>query len=361
MRGGEKVLEAILELFPAADLYTLFHKRGSVSAAIETHRITTSYLQKIAMSMKDYRRLLPLFPRAITKWDFSPYSLVISSSHCVAKGVLAENALHICYCHTPMRYVWDRFDDYFPRRSPLKRLAGKVMASRLRKWDRRTASHVDFFISNSEFVRERINDYYDRDAEVINPFVEEDFLEAPLQEERDNYHVIVSALVPYKRLDIAIDAARDLGRKLLVIGSGPLRSSLEKRSRGSARFLGSVPTDTLIDILSGARSLILPGVEDFGITPLEAMALGTPVVAYRAGGALETIADASTGVFFDDQTRSSLADALLEVEEWQWDRAELRQYAAQFTRQRFKREFREFLQTVKGLKSAPMKQAASST
>jgi glycosyltransferase involved in cell wall biosynthesis len=359
MRGGEKVLEAILEIFPAADIYTLFHRRGSVSPAIETHRITTSYLQKIAMSVKDYRRLLPLFPRAITKWDLSPYNLVISSSHCVAKGVQVENALHICYCHTPMRYVWDRFDDYFPRRSPIKWLAGKAMAPRLREWDRRTASNVDYFISNSEFVRQRIHDYYDRDAEVINPFVDEDFLEAPLQEERDNYHVVVSALVPYKRLDIAIDAARDLGRKLLIIGSGPLRKSLEKRARGSARFLGSVPTDTLIDILSGARSLILPGVEDFGITPLEAMAVGTPVVAYRSGGALETVADASTGVFFDDQTRLSLADAILEVEEWQWDRAELREHAAQFTRKRFKREFREFLQTVKGMKSAPMKKAAA--
>jgi glycosyltransferase involved in cell wall biosynthesis len=359
MRGGEKVLEAILELFPSADIYTLFHRRGSVSAAIETHRITTSYLQKIAMSVTDYRRLLPLFPRAITKWDLSAYNLVISSSHCVAKGVQADNALHVCYCHTPMRYVWDRFDDYFPRRSPIKRLAGQLMASRLREWDRRTAGHVDHFISNSEFVRQRILDYYDRDAEVINPFVDSDFLEAPLQEERDNYHVIVSALVPYKKLEIAIDAARDLGRKLLVIGSGPLRSSLEKRSGDSARFLGSVPTDTLIDILSGARSLILPGVEDFGITPLEAMAVGTPVVAYRAGGALETVEDATTGVFFDDQTRESLADALLEVEEWQWDRAKLREHAAQFTRHRFKREFREFLQTVKGLKTAQMKKAAS--
>ena len=196
--GRGKGPEAILEIFPSADIYTLFHKRGSVSPAIETHRITTSYLQKIAMSVKDYRRLLPLFPRAITKWDLSPYSLVISSSHCVAKGVLAENALHICYCHTPMRYVWDRFDDYFPRRSPFKRLAGKVIASRLRKWDRETASHVDPS-SPTPSSSERINDYYGRDAEVINPFVDEDFLGGAPSGRAGQLSRCCLGLVPYKR------------------------------------------------------------------------------------------------------------------------------------------------------------------
>lgn len=342
MRGGEKILEAILELFPSADLFTLFHLPGTVSPQIERHRIITSPLQKWAGSVGDYRRLLPFYPSAIRGWDFSGYDLIISSSHCVAKGVRG-NAPHVSYCHTPMRYIWDRFDDYFPWRQPLKRLAGTAVAIPLRGWDVRTAAHVDQFIANSSFVRERIRRYYDRDAEVIHPFVSESFLDAPLQQNRGDYHLIVSALVPYKKLEIALDAARESGVRLVVIGDGPERRRLEKRAGRAVEFLGAVSEPELIEKLSAAQSLILPGVEDFGITPLEAMACGTPVIAFRGGGALETVVEGVTGLFFDSQDSASLAVKIREVSTRQWRRETLRAHAAGFSRMRFQARFQEFL------------------
>lgn len=335
MRGGEAVLEAILDAVPQADLYTLFHFRGTVSPKIESHPIHVSSLQRMATNVADYRKLLPLFPMAVRRWDFSRYDLIVSSSHCVAKGVKALGKPHLCYCHTPMRYIWDRFDDYFPRTRPLQRLAATAVAAPLRRWDVHTADEVTRFVANSQFVRERIRKYYDRDADVIHPFVDDAFLRAPLSEERSDYHLVVSALVPYKRVDLAIDAAEASGRKLVVIGGGPLLDRLASRSSPNVQFLGSVERARIVERLSYARSLILPGIEDFGITPLEAMALGTPVVALRAGGALDTVIHRKTGIFFDDPTVESLRRALDEVETCQWDRRELRQHAARFSRARF--------------------------
>ena len=334
MRGGEKVLEAILELFPSADLYTLFHEPGSVSPAIESHRIIVSSLDKWRTSAGDYRRLLPLFPRAIEKWDLSSYDLVVSSSHAVAKGVRVGATPHLCYCHTPMRYIWDLFDDYFPRSRPLLRAAASAVAPALRRWDVATADRVTAFVANSAFVARRIKRLYGRESRVIHPFVDDAFLSAPREVERRDEHVIVSALVPYKRVELAIEAARRAGRKLVVIGNGPLLAKLSA-SAPEVEFLGWVSAETIIDRLARARSLILPGIEDFGITPLEAMALGTPVIAYHDGGALETVQEGVTGVFFRQMTADALASALVEVESKPWDRAVLNEHAARFSRGRF--------------------------
>src|SRR5438105_5112539 len=298
MRGGERVLEGILDLVPDAEIFTLFHFPGSVSPKIEARTIHTSRLQGPATLADDYRKLLPFFPGAVRAWDLSPYDLIVSSSHAVAKGVETRGKPHVCYCHTPMRYIWDRFDDYFPRSRPLRRLGASIVARRLRKWDVKTAAGVTRFVANSNFVRDRIQKYYSRDSEVIHPFVDEAFLAAPLHDERDDYHAIVSALVPYKRVELAIEAAR--GRRLVIIGDGPMRSRLERLAGPNVTFLGSVSREVVIERLARARSLILPGVEDFGITPLEAMAVGTPVVAVRAGGVLDTVIDRQTGILFDD-------------------------------------------------------------
>ncbi|HEV2721631.1 MAG TPA: glycosyltransferase [Thermoanaerobaculia bacterium] len=341
MRGGEQVLEAILELYPDAELFTLFRFPGSTSPAIEARTIHTSSLQRLASSASDYRTLLPLFPRAIREFDLSKFDLVISSSHCVAKGVDAKGKPHVCYCHTPMRYIWDRFDDYFPRSRPLRRLAVSVIARRLRKWDVKTAAGVTRFVANSNFVRDRIRQYYDRDAVVIHPFVNDDFLAAPLAEERGDYDVVLSALVPYKRVDLATRAAEQSGRKLVVIGGGPMLAELRARAAPNVRFLGHVPRTTVIEQVSRARSLILPGIEDFGITPLEAMAVGTPVVALGKGGVLDSVVPGATGIFFEEAEVHSLRRALDEVASRSWDRTAIRAHAARFTRARFEEQFRQ--------------------
>src|SRR5581483_4497283 len=219
MRGGEQVLEEIVDLVPGAETFTLFHFPGAVSAKSESRPIHTSSLQRMARRARDYRTLLPLFPRAVRTWDLSGFDLIISSSHCVAKGVDARGKPHLCYCHTPMRYIWDRFDDYFPRSRPLLRGAMSLLAPRLRRWDVSTAAGVSRFVANSNFVRDRIRRYYGRDAEVIHPFVADEFFAAPLRADRQDFEVIVSALVPYKRLEMAIES----GRRLVIIGEGPIR------------------------------------------------------------------------------------------------------------------------------------------
>jgi glycosyltransferase involved in cell wall biosynthesis len=346
MRGGESVLEAILDILPDAELFTLFHFPGRMSPQIERHTIHTSQLQNAVKYAGDYRRLLPLFPRAARKWDFRGYDLIVSSSHCVAKGVRANGLPHLSYCHTPMRYVWDRFDDYFPRTSPLQRGAMLAVAPWLRRWDVETASEVTEFVANSTFVKDRIRRYYRRDAEVIHPFVDDAFLQAPLADGRDDYHLIVSALVPYKKIDLAIAAVRDSGRKLVVIGGGPLYETLARTGGPNVTLLGHVSRETIIERLGRARSLILPGVEDFGITPLEAMAVGTPVVALGEGGVLDSVVSGVTGIFFDRPEVESLRQALDAVEAQPWDRAAIRAHAATFSRARFDTQFRSALARV---------------
>jgi len=342
MRGGEHVLEGILDLVPDAELFTLFHFPGSVSKTIESHTIHTSRLQPLATRVHDYRTLLPLFPRAVRQWDLSGFDLVISSSHAVAKGVDSRGKPHLCYCHTPMRYIWDRFDDYFP--SGAKRLIAKPLAAHLRRWDVAASNGVTRFVANSNFVRDRIRTYYDRDATVIHPFVDDAFLAPRLTEARDKFHVIVSALVPYKRVELAIDAAE--GRRLVVIGGGPLLETLRARSGPNVQFLGPVSRDVIIDHLARAQSLILPGVEDFGITPLEAMALGTPVVALGTGGVCDSVVNGATGIFFNSPAVHSLRSALDEVERRTWDRSVIRAHAATFSRERFQREMLAEIQQV---------------
>jgi glycosyltransferase involved in cell wall biosynthesis len=337
MRGGEAVLEAILDLFPQAELFTLFHFPGAMSERIESRTIHTSYLQSAARRVRDYRELLPLYPRAIRSWDFSRFDLVISSSHCVAKGIDAKGRPHICYCHTPMRYMWDRFDDYFPRSKPFQRAAASLLRPWLQRWDVKTSAGVTELVANSNFVRDRIRRYYGRDAEVVHPFVDESFLNAPLNDQRDDEHLIVSALVPYKKIELAIEAVGD--RKLVIIGGGPLYEKLKRSAPPNVQLLGHVQRDRIVERLSRARSLILPGIEDFGITPLEAMALGTPVVALRAGGVLDSVVEGKTGIFFDEPSVTALRQALDQVESREWDRAAIRAHAAAFNRARFSREF----------------------
>lgn len=344
MRGGEKVLEAILSIVPQAEVFTLFHFEGSVSDKIEEDRIVhTSPLQSLAARITDYRRLLPLFPYAAESWRFDRFDLVISSSHCVAKGVKAGSAPHVSYCHTPMRYIWDRFDDYFPPSRPLRRVAASTLAPALRRWDVSTSERVDRFVANSEFVARRIREFYGRNADVVHPFVAEDWFAPPLEEEREDYHLVLSALVPYKKIDLAIDAARRAGRRLRVVGDGPLRTAIESRAQQELEVLGWLDDEELRRLVGRARSLIIPGVEDFGITALEAMASGTPVIAAQVGGVRDSVVENESGLFFETGSAESLAETMIACEQIDWDRERIRRRAKTFDRRSFIDSFEAIL------------------
>ncbi|MFN8176607.1 MAG: glycosyltransferase [bacterium] len=353
MRGGEKVLEEVCLLFPEAPLFTLVHVPGSVSGVIEARTIRTSPLSRWPGVARSYRRFLPLFPHLVEGFDLRGFDLVVSTSHCVAKGAKAPpGAVHVSYVFSPMRYVWDRWDDYFgPGRSdPLTRAAMRALRGPLQAWDRRSAARVDRFLCDSAFVAERIRRYWSRGAEVIPPPADTDVF-SPTGEARSGEWLVVAALVAYKRVDLAIRAAEAAGVPLVVVGTGPDEARLRAAASSRVRFAGWASEAELVSYYSRARGLLFPGVEDFGIVPLEAMACGCPVVAYAEGGALETVRGAAwdgdpsgapreaTGLFVREQTVEAFARAILAVEE---DRARIdpaacRSRALEFARPAFRR------------------------
>jgi len=340
MRGGERVLESILAVFEDADVYTLLHVPGSVSPAIEAHRIHSSYVASLPGSRRHYRNYLPLFPSAIERFDLSGYDLVISSSHCVAKGANTGSVPHLCYCHTPMRYIWDLYDEYFApgRAGLLTRAVMPAIATRLRAWDRASAQRVTRFVANSHHVRDRISSTYNRDADVIYPPVDVHRFQSSLQ--RDDAYVIAGALVPYKRADLAIAAFNTLGMPLTVVGDGPEYRRLRAMANGNITFAGRVSDDEVARLLGRARGVIMPMIEDFGIVTVEALASGTPVIAFAAGGLLETVSDA-TGVFFKRQTVVALMNAVRQREAMSFDPKVLRASVMRFAPERFETELRE--------------------
>jgi len=337
MRGGEKVLEALCERYPAADIFTLFHVQGSVSPAIERHRIVTSSLQKLPFARTRYRTLLPLYPTAIEQFDLDAYDLVISSSHCAAKAVVAPGrATHICYCHSPMRYAWDQFDAYFgPERvgAFASRWLYAPMLRRLARWDAATASRVGRFVANSHHVAGRIRRYYNREATIVYPPVDTTFYH-PDTTPPGQHFLMVSALVPYKRIDVAIDACRRAGATLRIVGDGPDRARLERQANGHVEFIGRATDEEIRDEYRRALAVLLPGEEDFGIVPVEAQACGRPVVAFARGGALETVIPGETGILFDQLTSASLAAALEQAAATHFDAGRLRAHAERFSRDR---------------------------
>lgn len=349
MRGGEKVLEVLCDLFPGAPIFTLLHNPGSVSKVIESHPITTSFIQKLPLKRTRYRSYLPLFPKAIESFDLSGFKLIISTSHAVAKGAIPpKDAFHICYCHTPMRYVWELYDEYFgPGKADLlTRTAMKVLAPRLRAWDVRTSDRVHAFIANSRNVADRIQRYYGRTAEVLHAPV--DVSAFPLSTENDGSYLIVSALVPYKRIDLAIEACEHLGRRLNIVGIGPDLKKLKSRESEHIRFLGWQSDADLARLYGSCRALLFPGVEDFGIVPLEAMACGKPVIAYAKGGALETVVDGVTGVLFREQTVEDVARAIVKCETTPFDSSIIRNHAVRFDRSMFRTNLMSLIERIAG-------------
>jgi glycosyltransferase involved in cell wall biosynthesis len=301
MRGGEKVLEAIAARFPGAPIYTLVHVPGSLGGAFAGHPIHTSFLQRIPGVERHYRRLLPFFPAAVEDFDLGAYDLVISTSHCVAKGAVpAPGAVHVCYCHTPMRYAWDQEHTYFPRRRGWTARLRNLALTWLRTWDVATVPRVDLFLANSSFVAERIRRYYGREAEVVPPPVDVDFFTAAAAGDgaREGA-LVVSALAPYKRIDLAIAACERLGVELKIVGTGPEERRLRRLAGPSTEFLGRVEGARLRDLYRRAACFLQPGVEDFGIASVEALACAAPVVARGRGGILDIVEDGVHGVLYE--------------------------------------------------------------
>lgn len=337
MRGGEKVLEAIASLYPDAPIFTLLHVPGSVSAELESHEIHTSFVQHLPGALRHYRQYLPLFPRAIESFDLRGFDFVISTSHCVAKSVLVPPGTpHLCYCHSPMRYAWDQFDAYFgPAQVGRARSAVmRVLMARMARWDARTAARVDAFVANSQYVAGRIRRYYNRQATVVYPPVDTDFFH-PDATPPERFALVVSALVPYKRIDVAIAACARAGVPLTIVGDGPERASLERNAPASTSFLGRVSDEDIRALYRRAAVALLPGEEDFGIVPLEAQACGRPVVALGRGGALETVKPGETGLLVADLSAEAFADAIGDAVDRRFEPATIRRHAEQFSRSRF--------------------------
>ena len=359
MRGGEKVLLSLARLFPRATLHTLLHVKGSVAPEIEALPIRTSFVQKLPGVARHYRSYLPLFPAAVASFDLRPFDLVISSSHCVAKGARRRpGAVHISYCFTPMRYVWDRYGDYFGpgRLGPLARRLVPPIAEALRAWDVASAAGVDHFVADSAYVAGRIRRYYGREAEVILPPIDTGFFSpAPEDAPRgEAYDLIVSALAPYKRLELALDAYRGSGRRLRIVGTGPEEQRLRALAPREAEFLGWVDDLRLRELYRGCRAVIMPGVEDFGIVPMEALACGRPAIVFGEGGGGETVTHGRTGVVFHEPTARALRQAVDSLDSMGFSTITLRARAEQHSREAFESRFGAFVErTTAGLEERP--------
>lgn len=344
MRGGEAVLEAILDLYPKAEIFTLICEPDKISEKIKSHKIHTSKIQDIPGGVKNYRHFLPIMPKTIEAFDLRGFDLIISSSHCVAKGIRKpQSAVHVSYVHSPMRYIWDRFEDYFGsgRASLPVRVAANILRGKLQKWDRRTSSkeNIDLILANSKFISNRILEFWGRDSRVVHPFVEFSRFQKPRQPK--DFYLVFGAFAPYKRVDLAIEAFRKLQLPLVVAGGGQDLERIRGLVKDTRIELIADPSNAEVERLySECRAMVFPGIEDFGITPLEAMAAGAPVIAIDAGGVKETVTS-ETGLFFTEQTVESLSSAILKLERGDFKplEAACRRRAADFSRTRFQREF----------------------
>jgi glycosyltransferase involved in cell wall biosynthesis len=315
MRGGEKVIETLLEMFPDADIYTHVYNPKAVSGQIKSHRVFTSRINRLPFAKKLYQLYMPLMPKALMDFDLQGYDLVISSESGPAKGVVPNpDAYHLCYCHSPMRYLWDMYHEYFRGTNFIVRFFMKRLIPGLRLWDAVSANLVDFFVANSAYVAKRIRRCYNREAEIVYPPVDvEKFLS--VERKPEDFYLFFGQLTGYKRADLAIEACIASGRKLVVAGSGAKKGEIRKvKKTGLVTFRGRVSDEEVRELYTRARALLFPGIEDFGIIPVEAQACGCPVIAFRQGGALDTVKENVTGLFFNEQTPESLIAAMDDFE-----------------------------------------------
>lgn len=341
MRGGERVLEQFSQLYPDADIYTHVYDPKKISDRLNAHQVTTTFIGSMPMARKHYQKYLPLMPRALEELDLTSYDLVISSESGPAKGVIpGPRARHVCYCHSPMRYIWDHYHAY---KAGLGSIAARVFgraAHNLRQWDVTTASRVDQFVANSSFVAERIERYYGRSAEVVNPPVDVDGFQPSGQV--GDYYLFVSELVRYKRADLVVEAAKSLDAPVVIVGDGEARRELQARAPRNVTFKGRAPLDELKSLYAGCRALLFPGEEDFGIVPVEAMASGRPVIAFGRGGVLDSVKDGLTGLYFHEQSADALVEAIraFEARADHFHPERIRAHAESFSEEAFRARFK---------------------
>jgi glycosyltransferase involved in cell wall biosynthesis len=364
MTGGEKVLESLCRLFPQADIYTHVLDQQAVSARILQHKIRTSFIARLPRSIIWYKKYLPLMPFALEQLDLRGYDLVISSESGPAKGVLTgPSCVHLCYCHSPMRYLWDFYQDYLEGSSLPMRLVFRFFAGRLRLWDYASAARVDHFIANSRHVAARVRKHYRRESAVIHPPVQHSRFLPPngnfARTDENSPYVFLGRLTAYKRADLAVKAFTASGRRLIVIGAGEEKARLEAIAGRNIRFIPHPSDEEVERCLEQARALIFPGLEDFGIVPLEAMSAGRPVVAFAGGGALESVKDGVTGLFFDRQEPEALNEAVdrLEARYADFSPETISKWAEGFDVAVFERKLAEHINALMGQPVARLEQA----
>ncbi len=347
MGGAERVLSNFIELYPSSPIYTTICNKSKLDSPIKNAKIITSYLQKGKVEIKNHRNLFPFMPMAIESFNLNNYDIVLSSSSSVAKSVITSpDTLHICYCHSPMRYGWEFSHEYAGKMAGVNNIKSKILRyllTGMRIWDNVAADRVDYFIANSENVAKRIWKHYRRESVVIHPPVRWNLFN--ISDIDEDYFLVVSRLQEYKRIDLAIEAFNELGIPLVIIGDGPDRKRLEGISKSNIRFLGRESDTVIKEYYSKCRALIFPGEEDFGITPLEAMASGRPVIAYKKGGALETVIENKTGVFFDRQTKDNLILAVNKLNTIKFNKTEIREHARMFDEEIFKDKIKKFIES----------------
>jgi glycosyltransferase involved in cell wall biosynthesis len=353
-RGGEKVLRAIADLFPEADIFTHVADPEIVSQGFPNSNISTTFIARLPYARRLYQRYLPLMPLALEQLDLRQYDLVISSEAGPAKGVLiAPHATHVCYCHSPMRYVWDMYHDYHEHSGAITRALMGPLLHYVRLWDQTSAQRVDRYIANSQFVAKRIEKYYRRTSDVIYPPVAIDSFDA--SKPAEDFYLSVGQLVRYKRIDLLVEAFNELQRPLVIIGDGDMLPKLRRMAKPNVQVLGRQPFEVIRNYYSRCRALVFPGIEDFGMVPVEAMASGKPVIALAQGGVRESVIDGLTGVLFSEQTPHALTQAVMRFEsmEGDFDRQAIRAHARQFSEEVFKDRFRSLMASILGVTNKP--------
>jgi glycosyltransferase involved in cell wall biosynthesis len=344
MGGAERIIRIFHELFPDAPIYTMVYDKENMPKDFKEMDIRTSFIQKMPFGVKKYQLYLPFMPVAVEQFDLSEYDIVLSSSTACAKGIITRSdTLHICYCNTPMRYAWDMYHDYIKGKNVVTKYTIAFLMNYIRLWDRISADRVDYYIANSKNVASRIKKHYKRESEVIYPPVNTDYYTPG--DKVEDFYLVVSRLVPYKRIDLVVEAFNKLGFPLKIIGDGSEFKRLKSLSKSNIEFLGRLSDEEVREHYRKCKAFLFPGEEDFGITPVEAQACGRPVIAYGKGGTLETVIDDQTGVFFREQTVEALINAVKYFEKniFKFDSSIIRQNALNFSKNVFKQKIKEFV------------------